>query len=421
MTKPTEIAVDLQLSPCSTKIDDSTTIQAFNGELANFVSRAIEESGDFSSYDVAVVGRIESQSIHQQDGVWSRMERFFRNVYTKRLSGDAVGRSRMDVKEIFTLKSNNSTIDAATEQSLSDLIIGRFADENSARQLRLQLLASEDTKSFFSEPTPIEVVALKQNRNAGVKLAPLLGSIGVVVVLLAIVFRFSPRRWSKSSKRSSEYTSRSSLAPPELIDISNELSSIGVDSPASVYLASQEDKVRKNIGPPSAMMQELPPIPEETDYDLERGPANDPYRRDLPPQPRAYPPPQRKPQDVRAITVVVGVGYPDELGFTICPGPEALEINKVLNDSPLPLRTGDMIAEVDGQDASRWNAADFEEYLVERRRHNKILLIVRPSTGRDGPDDCGHKYDDGTRSYFTEDYETECEDETMMEDYSYYG
>ena len=420
MTEPIEIDVNLQISPCSTKLNDSTTIQAFNGLLADFVATAIEQSDDFSSYDV--IGQIESQSIHQQDGVWSRMERFFRKFYTKRLSGDPVGSSRMEVKEVLTLSSQNSTLDAATEEGLSDLIMGSFADDNSVRQLRIQLLTSEGTKSFFSEPRPIEVVALKQNRNAGVKLAPLLGSIGVIVVILAFVIRFSPRRWrSKLGKRSSEYTSRSSSPPPELIDISNDLSSIGVDSPASVYLESREAKVRRKSGQPaSAMMQELPPIPEETDYDFEQGPANNPYRRDPPTQARAYPPTQKRSQDVRVITVVVGPGYPEELGFTIFPGPEALEINEILNDSPLPLRVGDMIAEVDGHDVSRWNATDFEEYLVERRRHNKTLLIARSSNGRDDHDDCDDTHDDGTRSYFTEGYETECEDETMMDDSTYY-
>ena len=425
MTEPIEIGVNLQISPCSTKLDDSTTIQAFNGLLADFVATAIQQSDDFSSYDVNVIGEIESQSIHRQDGVWNRMERFFRKFYTKRLSGDPVGSSRMEVKELLTLSSHNSTIDASTKESLSDLIISSFTDNNSARQLRIQLLTSDGTKSFFSEPRPIEVVALKQNRNAGVKLAPLLGSIGMIVVILAFVIRFSPRRWrSKFGKRSSEYTSRSSSPPPELIDISNEMSSIGVDSPASVYLESREAKARRKSGQPaSVMMQELPPIPEETDYDLERGPANNPYRREPPTQARVYPPTstQNRSQDVRVITVVVGAGYPEELGFTIFPGPEALEINEVLNDSPLPLRVGDMIAEVDGQDVSRWNAADFEEYLVERRRHNKTLLIARPSRGRDDHDDCGDAFDDGTRSYFTEGYETECEDETMMDESTYYG
>ena len=425
MTEPIEIDVDLQISPCNTKMDDSTTIQAFNSLLADFVASAIERSDDFSSYDVDVGGSIVTQSIYQQNGVWNRMESFFRKFYTKRLSGDPVGGSRMEVREALalTLSSQNSTIDATIEEGLSDLIIGSFADVNSARQLRTQLLTSEGTKSFFSEPKPIEVIALKQNRNAGVKLAPLLGSIGVIVVILAFVIRFSPRRWrGKFGKRSSEHTSRSSLPPPELIDISNDLSSIGVDSPASVYLASREAKARRKSGPPKpAMMQELPPIPEETDYDLERGLANDRYRQDLPTQARAYPTAQNRSPGVRAITVVVGAGYPEELGFSICPGPEVLEINEVLNDSPLPLRVGDMIAEVDGQDASRWNAADFEEYLVERRRHNKTLLIARPSRGRDDHDDCGDTYDDGIRSCFTEGYDTECEDETMMDDSTYYG
>lgn len=425
MTEPIEIGVNLQISPCS-KLLDSTTIHSFNSLLAGFVSTTIQQQSDeFSSYDVNVSGQIESQSIHRQDGVWNRMEIFFRKCYTKRLSGDPVGSSRMEVKEVLTLSSHNSTIDASTKESLSDLIIGSFIDNNSARQLRIQLLTSDGTKSFFSEPRPIEVVALKQNRNAGVKLAPLLGSIGMIVMILAFVTRFSPRRWrSKFGKRSSEYTSRSSSPPPELIDISNEMSSIGVDSPASVYLESREAKARRKSGQPAlAMMQELPPIPEETDYDLERGPANNPYRREPPTQARVYPPTstQNRSQDVRVITVVVGAGYPEELGFTIFPGPEALEINEVLNDSPLPLRVGDMIAEVDGQDVSRWNAADFEEYLVERRRHNKTLLIARPSRGRDDHDDCGDTCGDGTRSYFTEGYETECEDETMMDESTYYG
>lgn len=425
MTEPIEIGVNLQISPCS-KLLDSTTIHSFNSLLAGFVSTTIQQQSDeFSSYDVNVSGQIESQSIHRQDGVWNRMERFFRKCYTKRLSGDPVGSSRMEVKEVLTLSSHNSTIDASTKESLSDLIIGSFIDNNSARQLRIQLLTSDGTKSFFSEPRPIEVVALKQNRNAGVKLAPLLGSIGMIVMILAFVTRFSPRRWrSKFGKRSSEYTSRSSSPPPELIDISNEMSSIGVDSPASVYLESREAKARRKSGQPAlAMMQELPPIPEETDYDLERGPANNPYRREPPTQARVYPPTstQNRSQDVRVITVVVGAGYPEELGFTIFPGPEALEINEVLNDSPLPLRVGDMIAEVDGQDVSRWNAADFEEYLVERRRHNKTLLIARPSRGWDDHDDCGDTCGDGTRSYFTEGYETECEDETMMDESTYYG
>lgn len=41
------------------------------------------------------------------------------------------------------------------------------------------------------------------------------------------------------------------------------------------------------------------------------------------------------------------------------------------------LRIGDRIDEVDGEDAPRWSEEDFEEYLIERHRQNKELLIVK--------------------------------------------
>lgn len=434
MAEPREIqvAVDLQLSPCGNKMEDATTIQGFNDILADFVSNAIEESDALPSGDFSVGGRIASQSILRQDGMWSQIGRFFRKFYTKRHSGDPVGRSRMEVKEILTLSFNNSTTNtvAASEEGLSKLIIDRFADENSTDQLRRQLLTSNGTNSFFSYPGPVKVVVIGKNRHAGIKLVPLLGSIGVVVLVLAFVIRFSPRRWRTTGKKTSECTSHSSLPPPELIDISTDLSSIGVHSPASVFHASREAKGRRTSEPAARMQQELPPIPEEQDYDLERGLPNMHYP-ERPTRSQAYPPSHAAPQDLKAIAVVVGAGYPEELGFTIWPGPEALEIKEVLGDSRLPLRAGDMIVEVDGQDASRWKPVDFEEYLVERRRHHKTLLIARPnwipSRGRSGrDDDFDETYEDETPSYITERYETDCEDmlsrfdEVMFDDPTYH-
>lgn len=432
MTESIEITVDLQLSPCGTKMEETATVQGFNGILADFVSYAIEQSDDLPSGDFSVGGRIASQSILRQDGIWSRMGRFFRKFYTKRHSGDPVGRSRMEVKEILTLSFNNSTTNtvAASEEGLSKLIIDRFADGNSTNQLRRQLLTSNDTNSFFSYPGPVKVVVIRQNRHAGIKLAPLLGSIGVVVLVLAFVIRFSPRRWRTAGKKTSECTSHSSLPPPELIDISTDLSSIGVLSPASVFHASREAKGRRT-SEPAAMVQELPPIPEEPDYDLERGLPNKHYPEG-PTRAQAYPPNHAEPQDLKVITVVVGAGYPEDLGFTIWPGPEALEIKEVLGDSRLPLRAGDMIVEVDGQNSSRWKPVDFEEYLVERRSNHKTLLIARPNrfptcrqSGRD--DDFDETYlDDETPSYITEGYKTDCEDmlsrfdEVMFDDPTYY-
>ena len=425
-----QVAVDLQLSPCGTKMEDATTAQGFHDILAAFVSNVMEQSDDLPSGDFSVDGQIASQSILRQDGIWSRMGIFFRKFYTKRRPGDPVGRSRMEVKEVFTLSFNNTTTDtvAAAEEGLSQLIIDRFADGNSTNQLRSQLLTSNETSSFFSYPGPVKVVVIRQNRHAGVKLAPLLGSIGVVVVVLAFVIRFSPRRWRTAGKKSSEFTSHSSLPLPELIGISNDLSSIGVHSPASVFHASREAKGRRT-SEPAAMVQELPPIPEEPDYDLERGLPNKHYL-ERPTRSQAYPPNHAAPQDLKAITVVVGAGYPEDLGFTIWPGPEALEIKEVLGDSRLPLRAGDMIVEVDGQNASRWKPVDFEEYLVERRSNHKTLLIARPNgiprqSGRD--DDFDETYlDDETPSYITEGYKTDCEDmlsrfdDVMFDDPTYY-
>ena len=432
MAESIEIAVDLQLSPCGTKIEDATSVQGFNGILADFVSDAIEQSDDLPSGDFSVGGRIASQSILRQDGIWSRMGRFFRKFYTKRRPGDPVGRSRVEVKEILTLSFNNSTADAVAdaEEGLSQLITDSFADGNSTDQIRSQLLASNDTNSFFSYPVAVEVVTIRQNRYAGVKLAPLLGSIGVVVLVLAFIIRFSPRRWrKKAGNNTSEYTSHSSLPPPELIDISNDLSSIGVHSPASVFYASQEAKARRMSEPAAMVQQELPPIPEEPGYDLERGLPHK-YCPERPTRSQAYPPNNSAPQDLKPITVVVGAGYPEDLGFTIWPGPDALEIKEVLGDSRLPLRVGDMIVEVDGRDASRWKPADFEEYLFDRRRHHKTLLIARRnriSRDRSDRDHYDETYlDDEATSYVSDGYETDCEDmlsrfdEVMFDDPAYY-
>ena len=431
MAESIEIAVDLQLSPCGTKIEDATSVQGFNGRLADFVSDAIEQSDDLPSGDFSVGGRIASQSILRQDGIWSRMGRFFRKFYTKRRPGDPVGRSRVEVKEILTLSFNNTTADAVAdaEEGLSQLITDSFADGNSTDQIRSQLLKSNDTHSFFSYPVAVEVVTIRQNRYDGVKLVPRLGSIGVVVLVLAFIIRFSPRRRRSAGKKTSEYTSHSSLPPPELIDISNDLSSIGVHSPASVFYASQEAKGQRTSEPAAMVQQDLPPIPEEPGYDLERGLPHK-YCPERPTRSQAYPPNHAVPQDLKPITVVVGTGYPEELGFTIWPGPDALEIKEVLGNSRLPLRAGDMIVEVDGQDASRWKPSELEEYLVERRRHHKTLLIARPkripSRGRSCPDDFDEIYDDEAPSYISEGYETDCEDmlsrfdEGMFDDPTYY-
>lgn len=385
----TEIAINLQMSPCDTKMHEANIVEAFNSILQHFVEESLGQEG----ITATVAANIKSQSIFDQRGLWRRFRTFYRKVYTKRYYGDPVGQSRIEVKEILALNIVGAT--ATEEQRLPHAIKNIFQGKDSSDHLIDQLLSSPGTSSFFSAPRSLQVVAIKQNRHAGVRLSSTLGCIGALIAFICLS-RCRRTRKRAAPDISTTRTSTTSCIVPEIIDISYSMSSIGVASPASVDIASHADAAVWSRND-SAM----PPTSEERDTGIEKGRHShcDRRRRHISSLSKG------KSNDVHYLTVVVPAGYPEELGFSVNGGTDALQISKVQGDSPLSetLRLGDMIAEVDGKDTTRWNEERFEEFLVERRRHKKKLLIERKG---------GENGNDEIKSCFASDEQTEMGDES---------